>query len=95
MDAIRIAVRAAFAFTMVLILIRASGKRTINQGDLSSFVVGVVIGDLFDDFFWAEVAAAQFIVAVGTIVLAHLLGRTALTSSGMRDWRARITRASV
>lgn len=96
MDPLRIAVRVAFTFAIVLVLIRASGKRTIRHGDLSSFVVGVIIGDLFDDFFWAEVAAAQFVVAVGTIVMVHLLLRTSLTASGMRDWlRGRASKAGV
>jgi uncharacterized membrane protein YcaP (DUF421 family) len=86
MDSLRIAVRVAFTFAIVLVLIRASGKRTINHGDLSSFTVAAVIGDLFDDFFWAEVAAAQFIVAVGTIAMLHLMTRTSVTRSGMRNW---------
>ena len=86
MDPLRIAVRAAFTFALVLTLIRASGKRSMRQGDLSSFIVAVIVGDLFDDFFWAEVGAAQFIVAVGTIVMLHLVTRTGLTASGMRDW---------
>lgn len=95
MDPLRIAVRVAFTFAILLILIRAAGKRSIRHGDLSSFIVAVVIGDLFDDFFWAQVAAAQFIVAAGTIAMLHLLTRTGLTASGMRDWlRGRGSRAS-
>ncbi len=86
MDPLRIAVRAAFAFVFVLILVRASGKRTIRQGEVSSFIVALVIGDLFDDLFWAEVPSAQFIVAVGTLVTLHMIARTGVAASGMRDW---------
>lgn len=86
MDPLRIAVRAAFAFVFVLVLIRASGKRTIRHGDLSSFIVALVLGDLFDDLFWAEVSAAEFVVAVGTIFTVHMAARTAVAASGTRDW---------
>ena len=86
MDPLRIAVRAAFTFVFVLVLIRASGKRTIRQGDVSSFIVALIIGDLFDDLFWAEVSAAEFVVAVGAIVTTHLAVDTSRTSGGMREW---------
>jgi uncharacterized membrane protein YcaP (DUF421 family) len=86
MDPLRIAIRAAFAFVFVLVLIRASGKRMISQGNLSSFIVAIVIGDLFDDFFWAEVSAAKFVVAVGTIVTVHIAAATSATASSMRGW---------
>jgi uncharacterized membrane protein YcaP (DUF421 family) len=86
MDPFRIALRVAFTFALVLILIRASGKRTIRQGNLSSFVVAVMLGDLFDDFFWAEVPASQLIVATGSVVTLHLVMQTGVTASGMRDW---------
>lgn len=86
MDPLRIAIRAAFTFAFVLVMIRASGKRTISQGDLSNFIVAIVLGDLFDDFFWAEVGAAEFVVAVGTIVTAHIAAATAVTASSSRHW---------
>jgi uncharacterized membrane protein YcaP (DUF421 family) len=89
MDPLRIAVRVAFTFVFVLVLIRASGKRTISQGDVSSFIVALVVGDLFDDMFWAEVPAAEFIVAVGTFATVHMLVTTAVTSSSMRGWLRR------
>ena len=86
MDPFRIAVRIAFTFALVLILIRASGKRTIKHGNMSSFVVAIAVGDLFDDFFWAEVPASQFIVAAGSFMTLHLLVRTCVTAGGMREW---------
>jgi uncharacterized membrane protein YcaP (DUF421 family) len=86
MDPLRIVARVTFTFALLLILIRVSGKRTIKHGNLSSFVVPVVVGDLFDDFFWAEVPASQFVVAVGSLIALHLLSRWCVTAGGMREW---------
>ncbi len=86
MDPLRIAVRVVFAFVFALVLVRLSGKRTIAQGDAPSFVVAVIIGDLFDDLFWAEVPAAEFVVAVGTLFGIHLLMTTTNFASGAREW---------
>jgi uncharacterized membrane protein YcaP (DUF421 family) len=73
MDLPHIVVRVLFAWVFVQALLRVSGKRTVRQGDAASFVVAVVIGDMVDDFFWAEVPAAEFVVATGVIVLLHVL----------------------
>jgi uncharacterized membrane protein YcaP (DUF421 family) len=37
------------------------------------FVVTLIIGDLFDDVFWAEVPLVQGLVGFGTIILVHIL----------------------
>jgi uncharacterized membrane protein YcaP (DUF421 family) len=37
------------------------------------FVVTLIIGDLFDDVFWAEVPIVQGIVALAVVVLLHFL----------------------
>ena len=87
MDPLRIVVRVVFAFLIALAFVRVSGHRAIKRGDLSSFIVAVVIGDLFDDLFWSEVAAAQFVVAVGTLVVVHLTMSTGLFGSATREWR--------
>jgi uncharacterized membrane protein YcaP (DUF421 family) len=84
MDPARIIVRVVFSFVWALILVRLSGKRTIRQGDVPSFVVAVIIGDLFDDLFWAEVSVAQFAVALGALVSAHLFVDIAGTAAGSR-----------
>lgn len=62
-----------FTYVVMLAFVRTSGRRTIAQGDVRSFVLALIIGDLFDDMFWAEVPAAQFVVAVATLVLLHIL----------------------
>ena len=71
MDPFRIAIRAIFAFIMLLALVRISGKRNVKQGSPFDFAVALILGDLVDDILWAEVAAAQFVVAAGVLVLTH------------------------
>ena len=46
--------------------------------------MSLVIGDLFDDVFWSEVPAAQFVVAVGSLFLLHAWTRLHLFQVGRR-----------
>jgi uncharacterized membrane protein YcaP (DUF421 family) len=71
MELHRIALRALFAYVVLLALVRASGKRTVAQGTPFAFVLALVIGDMVDDLLWAEVGAATFTAAVGTLALTH------------------------
>jgi uncharacterized membrane protein YcaP (DUF421 family) len=87
MDPLRLLARTAFAYVFILVLLRLSGKRTVKQGDAASFVVALIIGDMFDDLIWAEVPASQFVIAVGTLVFLHLLVIVNLFTSGTRTWR--------
>ena len=87
MESAHIVVRVVFGYFFVLVLIRASGKRTVKQVDPLSFVMAAVLGDLFDDMFWAEVPAAEFVVAAATLVLVHLAGEIVKQSAGERTWR--------
>ena len=73
MDWYRIALRAVFAYVVLLALLRASGKRTVEQGTPFDFVLALVLGDMIDDLLWADVSAARFTVAVGTLTLVHTL----------------------
>jgi len=72
MELWRILVRAVFAYVFALAVMRIAGKRMVSHADVSSFVLVIIIGDMFDDLLWAEVPASQFVVGVGTLVLAHL-----------------------
>ena len=72
MDPLRIAIRAAFAFLVLLALVRCSGKRTVKQGSPFDFTVALILGDMVDDLVFAEVAASQFAVACGTLVMVHV-----------------------
>lgn len=73
MDAYRIALRALFAYGVLLALLRAAGKRTVAQGTAFDFVLALILGDMVDDLPWAEVPAARFTIAVGTLTLLHTL----------------------
>jgi uncharacterized membrane protein YcaP (DUF421 family) len=88
MDPLRIAVRVLFAYAVTLAMLRVSGKRSIKHTDLASFVVALILGDMFDDVFWAEVSAAQFVVGSGTLVVLHLLVGLDSFWRGTRQWRA-------
>jgi uncharacterized membrane protein YcaP (DUF421 family) len=71
-DPLRIAVRAIFAYAFLLTLIRLSGKHTVAHGTTVEFVLAVIFGDMIDDLVWAEVSAAQFVTAAGTLFVAQL-----------------------
>jgi uncharacterized membrane protein YcaP (DUF421 family) len=87
MDPLRLMVRTVFAFVFILVLVRVSGERAVKQGDLASFVVALIVGDMFDDLIWAEIAATQFVVGVGTLLFAHFLVAEAWFRSATRMWR--------
>lgn len=81
-----IAVRALFGYAVLLGLLRASGKRTVEQGTPFDFVFALVLGDMVDDLVWAEVSAARFVAAAGTLTLVH----TAVSVAGA--WSERFSR---
>jgi uncharacterized membrane protein YcaP (DUF421 family) len=87
MDLWRIVVRVVFGYVFALAIIRIAGKRTVSRTDISGCVVLVVIGDMFDDLFWGDVPAAQFVVGLGALVLAHVTARLGAFRSGDRRWR--------
>jgi uncharacterized membrane protein YcaP (DUF421 family) len=78
MELYKILLRVVFGYIFILILLRFSGKREIAQATGFDFVLVIILGDLFDDLFWAEVPASQFVVAAGTLVFLQVL--TALGS---------------
>jgi len=73
MDPLRIALRVAIAYLVLLVLVRISGKRTVKQGTPFDFTVALILGDMFDDVIWAEVAMSQFIVACGVLLSVYVL----------------------
>jgi uncharacterized membrane protein YcaP (DUF421 family) len=72
MDPLRIAARALFAYGIVLVLIRLTGKRTVRHGSALDFTIALVVGDLVDDMIWAEVPVGQFIVAAMMLFMVHI-----------------------
>jgi uncharacterized membrane protein YcaP (DUF421 family) len=89
MDPARIVVRTLIAYAIALALTRLSGHQTVKQADATTFVVALIIGDMFDDFIWAEVAAAQFIVGVGTLFILQVWLKANTAAAGMRAWKRR------
>ena len=73
MELHRIALRALFAYLVLLALLRSSEKRTVAESTPFAFVLALVIGDLVDDVLWAEVGAAQFTVAVSVLTVAQIV----------------------
>jgi uncharacterized membrane protein YcaP (DUF421 family) len=70
-DPLRIAVRVVFMWVVMQLLVRLSGKQTVNQGTPFDFALAAILGDLMDDLMWAEIAASQFLVATGVLMLVH------------------------
>jgi uncharacterized membrane protein YcaP (DUF421 family) len=76
-----IAVRVLFAYVFLLLMTRLSGKRTIGQASPVDLLMALIVGDLIDDLLWAEVPAAQFVVAAGVLFLAHVAVGTGTSRS--------------
>lgn len=72
-DFIGIALRISFTYVYVLALLRFTGKRSIDSLSPLDFLVALILGDLFDDIFWAEVPLAQGVVAITSVLLLHTL----------------------
>jgi uncharacterized membrane protein YcaP (DUF421 family) len=74
----RIALRVLFAYVLLHQLLRYAGKRAISSGQGAGrptgidFLLTLIVGDLIDDLLWAEVPAAEFVAAAGTLVLLHV-----------------------
>ena len=73
LDLTGIILRVSIMYVYALALIRISGKQSLGQLTPMDFVVTLIIGDVFDDVFWAEVPVIEAMVAFATIVLAHML----------------------
>jgi uncharacterized membrane protein YcaP (DUF421 family) len=73
LDLTGIVFRVSVMYLYALALVRMSGKQSLSQLTCMDFVVTLIIGDLFDDVFWAEVPIVQGMVAFAVIVLIHML----------------------
>jgi uncharacterized membrane protein YcaP (DUF421 family) len=72
MDPLRILARVLFAYVMLLLMVRAGGKRLVRHASPLDFTLSVIMGDMVDDLLWAEVDASAFVVSVGVLMLIHL-----------------------
>ena len=68
-----IALRVSIMYVYALALLRISGKQSVSHLTALDFIVTLIIGDLFDDVFWAEVPIVQGMVAFASITLVHFL----------------------
>jgi len=73
LDLTSILLRVSVMYLYALALVRLSGKQSLGQLTPMDFIVTLVIGDLFDDVFWAEVPVVEGMVAFATIILLHIL----------------------
>ena len=93
MELERLLLRTLFAYLVLHQLFRYAGKRTVSSlggGDNQSgidLMLALVVGDLIDDLLWAEVPAAEFVAAAGTLVLVHVT-LALLRHRSFRVWRA-------
>jgi uncharacterized membrane protein YcaP (DUF421 family) len=72
MDPLRILTRVLFAYVMLLIMMRAGGKRLVRHASPLDFALSVILGDMVDDLLWAEVDASVFVVGVGVLMMIHI-----------------------
>jgi uncharacterized membrane protein YcaP (DUF421 family) len=72
MDPLRILARVLFAYVVLLVMMRAGGKRLVRHASPLDFTVSVILGDMIDDLLWAEVDASVFVVGVGVLLMIHL-----------------------
>jgi len=72
-DLVGVAVRVSIFYLYALAVLRSTGKRGIGAISAHDFVVAVMLGDLFDDVIWGEIALAKGLVGFTTVVLVHLL----------------------
>jgi uncharacterized membrane protein YcaP (DUF421 family) len=86
LDLTGIIFRVSIMYLYALALVRISGKQSLGQLTTMDFVVTLIIGDLFDDVFWAEVPIVQGMVAFTVIVLIHML-LTFASSRNIRFYR--------
>ena len=71
MDPLRIVIRVAVTYVMLLVLMRLSGKHSVRQSSPFDFTLSLIIGDMADDMIWAEVDASVFIVGTSALVMIH------------------------
>ena len=73
LDLTGIVFRVSVMYLYALALLRISGKQSVSHLTTLDFIVTLIIGDLFDDVFWAEVSILQGMVGFAAIALVHIL----------------------
>ena len=84
-ELVAVVLRASIMYLYVQALMRLSGKRTLGSLSPIDFVITTMVGDFFDDVFWAEVPLAHGLVGVTTLVVLHMLVSFAASKSQFID----------
>jgi uncharacterized membrane protein YcaP (DUF421 family) len=87
LDLTGIIFRVSIMYLYALALVRISGKQSLGQLTPMDFIVTLIIGDLFDDVFWADVPLMQGMVGFATIVLVHMLVTFVTSRNKAIYWR--------
>lgn len=87
LDLTGIIFRVSVMYLYALALVRISGKQTLGQLTAMDFIVTLIIGDLFDNVFWAEVPVMEGMVAMAVVIVLHMLV-TFVTSRNKSIYRA-------
>jgi uncharacterized membrane protein YcaP (DUF421 family) len=66
-------VRLSLTYFYMLTLVRLSGKRSIGKATPFDFLVALMLGEFFGDLVWGVVPVAQGLVAVGTVMILHMV----------------------
>jgi uncharacterized membrane protein YcaP (DUF421 family) len=72
-DLVALAVRAAFVFVFIQVMVRWQGKHTIKQATPFDFVLLLIVGDLVDDALLGEAGLGVFVTAASTLFLGRML----------------------
>jgi uncharacterized membrane protein YcaP (DUF421 family) len=64
-----IVLRVSIIYLYILTVLRISGKRSFDTLSPLDLIMSVIVGDMFDDIFWAEIPIAKGIVGITTILL--------------------------
>ena len=73
LDLTGIIFRVSIMYLYALALLRISGKQSVSHLTAMDFIITLIIGDLFDDVFWADLPILQGMVAFAAITLVHIL----------------------
>ena len=65
--------RAAAVYALMLVVIRALGKRTVGNFAAFDLLVALMLGEVVDEIIYGDVTIAQGMVAIGVVALAKYL----------------------
>lgn len=73
MDPLRIVERVVFAYVVLLVLVRLSGKHLVKHASPFDFTLSLILGDMVDDVLWGDVNASAFVMGAGVLMFIHIV----------------------